>query len=203
MKRRSLLMLCLLLLASRGLYAQDTEGTVEKGPRANVFKLNTLPLLFGSFNVSYERRISPYLAGAITATAYPKRLTLSEGDTSSTYAITADFKIYLKGESLRGFYIAPYLKYRLRRNNAREGDGFFLFASPDREYEAWVGYGVGTSFGYQLVSAKGLTLDSFLGIGHYFHQHLKNETSYTKDQIQHRKPWQYDLRLGASIGYAF
>jgi hypothetical protein len=131
-------------------------------------------------------------------------LTLTEVDTSSTYAVTADFKIYLKRESLSGFYIAPYFKYRLRKNNALDGieDGF-LFFRPDRKYEVWAGYGAGTSFGYQIVFPKGFTMDPFLGIGHYFHQNLISETKYTKDQKEQHKPWKYDVRLGLLLGYAF
>ncbi|WP_250427699.1 DUF3575 domain-containing protein [Pontibacter ruber] len=183
------------------------EGASDSSPRTNVVKLNTLPLLVGSFNLSYERRISSYFSGAITATAYPKRLAWSEKDTTSAYALTVDFKIYVKGESLNGIYVAPFLKYRLRRNNAKEGTSTggapFFFYRPDREEERWVGYGAGATVGFQQVFPKGFTLDTFLGYGKYFHQDLVGQTNYTKQQMEYRKPLQHDFRLGLLLGYAF
>ncbi len=207
MKIHYLLVLFLLLLASFTVYAQDAQGVTDQNLRANIVKLNTLPLLFGSVNVSYERRISSYFSGAVTAMAYPKRLAFSEKDTTSAYALTADFKFYVKGKSLNGFYVAPYLKYRLRRNNAKEGTSIggapFFFYRPDREEERWKSYGAGATVGFQKVFPNAITLDTFLGYGKYFHQELTNETNYTKQQIEYRKPLQHDFRLGLLLGYAF
>lgn len=203
MRIRCAFMFCLLLAAS-SLYAQGTEVAPEKTTRANAFKLNIIPVFVGSFNVSYERQITPYFAGALTATAYPKRLTLMKDDLSSTYALTSDFKFYLKGTSLSGFYTGPFLKYRLRINNAREGgNGFWLFSEPDREYEEWIGYGAGAIMGYQQVLPKGFAIDLFWGVGYHFHQDLISKSNYTKDEINYHRPSPYDLRISMSLGYAF
>ncbi|SIQ52598.1 Protein of unknown function [Pontibacter lucknowensis] len=204
MKTRCTLALFLFLLITRGVCAQDIEGEDSKLQRPNAFKLNIIPLFIGSFNVSYERHITPHFAGALTATAYPRRLTLMKDDFSSTYAITSDFKFYSKGKSLNGFYAGPYLKYRLRIHNEREGgNGFWLFSEPDREYEQWAGYGAGAIMGYQQVKPKGFTIDLFWGIGCHFHQKLISKSNYTKEEIEYHKPSPYDLRLGMSLGYAF
>jgi Protein of unknown function (DUF3575) len=207
MKIQYLLTLCLLFTVNGRVHAQDALDATAQYPRANIVKLNTLPLLVGSVNVSYERRITSYFSGAVTAMAYPKRLAFSEKDTTSAYALTADFKFYVKGESLKGFYVAPYLKYRLRRNNAKEGTSPggapFFFYRPDREEERWKSYGAGATVGFQKIFPNAFTLDTFLGYGKYFHQELTNETNYTKQQMEYRKPLQHDFRLGLLVGYAF
>ncbi|QCR24533.1 DUF3575 domain-containing protein [Pontibacter sp. SGAir0037] len=202
------LLLTLLLLAkSFLLFAQDEA--VAPDPRANAFKLNLLPLWGGSINVMYERKLNQLHSAGITLTAYPKRLTLAARDASSTYAVTGEFRFYAEGDALHGFYMNPYIKYRLRLHNEKEAvpkdpdTRIVLIRLPAREKEVWSSYGAGVTVGYQKIMDNGLALDVFGGAGYYLIHRLESNNSYTDKQKKEYAPSFGELRLGASLGYVF
>ncbi len=125
MKKTILLSLALLLSAA--LFAQnDDKGSKNEMPeKKNCVKINLLSLAYKNIGIQYERALAPKIAVACQVRFMPKgslpfsnSLDAAAGDSIDisavkvgSFAITPEFRFYPK-HVLRGFYLAPYLRYR-------------------------------------------------------------------------------------------
>ncbi len=113
--------LLLSLLASACLTSAMANPNGEMPEKLNCIKINPTSLLFRTLNVQYERVIHPHMTVALQVRyTIPKIYDgsiLSSDNTSftelklSSLCITPEFRYYVN-EAMRGFYVAPYLRYR-------------------------------------------------------------------------------------------
>lgn len=125
MKKTTVLILTLLLSVS--LFAQD-ESKKSKGEmpeKKNAVKLNITSLAYKNIGLQYERALAPKIAVACQIRFMPKgslpftnSLDGKLGDSLDIaaikvggFAITPEFRFYPK-HVMKGFYLAPYLRYR-------------------------------------------------------------------------------------------
>ena len=124
------------------------------GQKKNAVKVNLFSPIFKTFNIAYERAINDGLSvnigGFYTG--------VKQDDVSNTgFGIQPDLRIYPgKNENLKGFYIAPFLRY-------------MSFTSKDKEEILEVletqttVIGGGLLIGGQFVFGDLVTLDLFIG----------------------------------------
>lgn len=121
------ILLSLTLLFSVALFAQnDDKGSKNEMPeKKNCVKINLLSLAYKNIGIQYERALAPKIAVACQIRFMPKgslpfsnSLDAAAGDSIDisavkvgSFAITPEFRFYPK-HVLRGFYLAPYLRYR-------------------------------------------------------------------------------------------
>lgn len=110
-----------------GLMALCTFSTASANPngempeKLNCIKINPTSLLGRTLNVQYERVVHPHMTVALQARyTFPKTYNgsfFSPENTSYTnlkfgaLTLTPEYRYYVK-EAMRGFYVAPYLRYR-------------------------------------------------------------------------------------------
>jgi hypothetical protein len=110
------------LLLAVGLFTSATaQSNGEMPEKLNCVKISPISLLGGTIKVQYERVIHPKMTvGLHVRYTLPKKYTSSffyPNDATytdlkfSALTLTPEFRYYVK-EAMRGFYIAPYLRYR-------------------------------------------------------------------------------------------
>ncbi|MBU3676690.1 MAG: DUF3575 domain-containing protein [Chitinophagaceae bacterium] len=109
------------VLASCCLSSAMANPNGEMPEKLNCIKINPTSLLFRTMNVQYERVLHPHVTVALQARyTIPKIYNgsfLAPDNTSytelklSSLCITPEFRYYVN-EAMRGFYVAPYLRYR-------------------------------------------------------------------------------------------
>lgn len=105
MKKSLTIFFVLSILGSSTLFAQDTE--TEKG-KMNSFKARPIGLIIGLGKIAYERKLNDH--GSI-------QLGLAYFDYNfdsfgfSGIGITPEYRIFVTGDAIDGFYIAPFLSY--------------------------------------------------------------------------------------------
>lgn len=126
MKKLSLLAMMLLTLSAT--HAQRREKSEHRGipERKNCVKLNLTSLAYKNIGIQYERALASKISVAAQIRFMPKGslpMTNSIDNWSSdsanlsaikvgTFTITPEFRFYPK-QAMRGFYLAPYLRYRM------------------------------------------------------------------------------------------
>lgn len=125
MKKTVMLSIALLLAAS--LYAQNegNESRKEMPEKKNAVKINLSSLFYKNIALQYERALTPKIAVACQLRLMPKGslpfTSAIDGAFSDSmdvsaikvgsFAVTPEFRFYPK-HVMRGFYLAPYLRYR-------------------------------------------------------------------------------------------
>lgn len=115
------------LLLSTTLFAQndDKKSKGEMPEKKNAVKLNLTSLFYKNIGVQYERALTPKIAVACQLRFMPKgslpfssSLDAAAGDSLDmsaikvgSFAITPEFRFYPR-HVMKGFYLAPYLRYR-------------------------------------------------------------------------------------------
>ena len=122
---KKLTLLALLASISLSTFADDKEKKKEMPLKKNCVKLNLSSLSFKTVGLQYERAIAPKFSAAIQLRFSPKstlpgvkNLESQLGDNQtivsakmSSLAITPEFRYYVR-HAMKGFYLAPYLRYR-------------------------------------------------------------------------------------------
>lgn len=187
--------------------AQITRLDSATTPKGTSLKINALPLVFSSFNGFAERRIHPNYSVCVGANYwYSKKgaLIFNRFDQQHT-ALTVELRKYVDGRALQGFYVAGYFKYRhiLQKqvvNFLTDSLGSSSIETPPQD-QNWTQAGVGFALGYQHIFPSGFLLESFAGLGYYFHSQLK--TDHPEWLTNFSKASRTDFRLGVGLGYAF
>lgn len=130
--KKTIILACTLLLCSATLFAQDDDLTKSHKPgkegmpeKKNCVKINLLSLAYKNIGIQYERALAPKIAVACQIRFMPKgslpfsnSLDAAAGDSLDvsaikvgSFAITPEFRFYPK-HVMKGFYLAPYLRYR-------------------------------------------------------------------------------------------
>jgi hypothetical protein len=169
--------------------SQDTIKAFNQGNKLDmVFATNLFAPISASLEFNVKNKSSIYFC--------PRYFSWNFFGRETYISITAENRHYFtKLQSLNGWYLAPYIKYRHRENN-HEQDHWFS----DRLKASANFLGGGLVFGYQKVWPRGFTLNVFAGPGYLV---ILN----SKVEIGPKDYWNYlngiDFRLGFSLGGAF
>ena len=173
------------LIAGSGIAAQAQSSAI---------KLNLFSLAAQTGSVSFEQKTGDMNSFQIGAfyTGY------NVGGTKlSGFGITPEYRFYVTGEALQGFYLAPFIRYQyfnLSDENTSFGGG-------STKNEATLStFGGGVNLGYQWVFKQHIVLEPFLRVG------------YNKGSVKVKSGgYNYDLGSfdgfsllpGLNLGYAF
>lgn len=183
-----------LLLAAGSASAQD-----------NVIKVNILSPIVKTGSFFFEHKInasSSVQLGALFTN-------WSVDNTKITgFAITPEYRFYLSDskEALRGFYVAPYLRYQnLTLSNTYQnynGSSGGYTTSPD---EASLNtFGGGILIGHQWIFKQRFSLDTFLGPSYNGGTlSYKNSSGSSSGNIDAGLFKGYGIRAGVTFGIAF
>jgi hypothetical protein len=164
------LLLSLLVLTSLVSNSYAKRGDYEDDGKKNIVKLNVLGLAASSVGLQYERAFTDKITGAMQARymfsySPPTTAGAEFSDLNfNTIAITPEVRYYVR-QALKGFYIAPYLRYR-RINMGIEASSGTAGASGavDGKMNTFAG---GLMIGAQWRLSNSLSLDWYIAGGHY------------------------------------
>ncbi len=141
----------------------------------NVVKMSVTGLSYGDFSLSYERAVTPKSAINFTVGYINPNVSLlnsfEKTETSSGMVLrklgsgfhtSFDYKFYLsEGEGIKGFYIAPYLRF-LNFNSTFSDEIDKTYFDVDLRFSS---IGLGFQMGYQWIVFDKVTIDwYFLGV---------------------------------------
>jgi len=183
--------------------AQDSSTPIHKA----AITVNAIPLFFGSVNIFGELKATTSSSIGIGFNYWaPKKGSLIFNDFDQRYlSLTLEWRFYLQGEALKGFYVAPYLKVREVKqfdviNYKSDATGANSIAMPPQN-QTWNQMGFGLVVGYQLPFWKHFVAGGFGGLGYYPFQQVKTQNeSWIEDKSRASR---VDLRLGATVGFSF
>ncbi|UYZ62968.1 DUF3575 domain-containing protein [Hymenobacter weizhouensis] len=167
--------------------------------QSNVVKLNIFSPIVKTGSFFYERKVtdgSSFQLGAFV-TSY------SPSDTKfSGFGITPEYRFYLSGEALNGFYVGPYLRYQ-NFTLKTTYESFNGTSSSTVEDKATLNtFGGGIVLGRQWLFKERFALDPFLGLG-YNGGSVEVESNGSEDNFDTGAFQGFGLRAGLSIGIAF
>lgn len=159
---------------------------IQEDDRRNVLKVNVLGFTSGSISLQYERLLTPKTSVALGMNIMPERdipyfnfvedivkdkgaIDLLKDVKMTAFSLTPEVRFYLGKEGLRGFYVAPFLRY----------DRFSVSLPVDYIYQNRLesvtingnvdGFSAGLSFGAQWKLSERLYLDcTFVGMSYGF-----------------------------------
>jgi outer membrane autotransporter protein len=170
--------------------------SVAAQAQTSALKLNLFSLAVSTGSLAFEHKVGDTNSFQIGAfyTGF------SIGDTKfSGFGITPEYRIYVTGEALQGFYLGPYLRYQ--NFNLSDDSNFSYTGSTNTKNEASLNtFGGGVNLGYQWVFKQHIVLEPFLRVG------------YNKGSVKVKSGGDnYDLGSfdgfsllpGLNLGYAF
>jgi hypothetical protein len=116
----------------------------------------------------------------------------------SGFGLTPEYRFYLSGEAMDGFYVGPYLRYQ----NFTITDDMTAYGGSKSEASLST-IGGGVSLGRQWMFKNRFTLDPFLGLG-YSAGSLKAKGSANEEEFSGVGNFKgFGLRTGLTVGIAF
>ena len=185
----TLLLVVVAFAAPSKSFAQESEG------KKNVFKVNLLSPIVGSYNFFYERALgsktSIQLGGGFV------NLT-SSGTGLTGFSVTPEFRFYPSGNSPKGFYLAPFGRYNslsltVTGNAGTEGKATLT------------SIGAGLSIGNHWIFGDIVSLDLFAGPVFNASSNVTVETTgFTEDSFSTGSfSGGVGFRFGLTLGVAF
>jgi hypothetical protein len=140
------------------------SAALAANAQSNAIKLNVTSLAVATFNASFEHSLSDN--SSFQLGAFYTGFSIS--DTKFTgFGITPEYRFYLTGESMQGFFVAPYVRYQ---NFKLSSDGYSYNSSGQTTTttnEATLNtFGGGVNVGYQWVFGEHFVLEPFVRLGY-------------------------------------
>jgi Protein of unknown function (DUF3575) len=194
---KKIVSLLLLLVCSVNLLQAQSSTIVRKSKKlkefiypSNVLKLNAPSLLFKAFAPQYEYKFDKHWSFALGIIYRPLSSmvlfkSIAEGNNSgltldakysygtmkaSRISVTPELRYYFRKTAPRGFYAAPFVRYRLDKQNF---DYHYAETNTSANYKIGNAdfkersIGLGVLIGYQVVSRNHLTIDFWM-LGPWF-----------------------------------
>lgn len=171
--------------------------------QSNVLKVNILSPIVNTGSFFFEHKLSEsssfQLGGLFTS--------YSSGDTHLTgWAITPEYRFYLSEskEAMRGFYVAPFLRYQnLTIKDTYEsyysGGGYPTTQTDEASLDT---FGGGVLVGHQWIFKQRFSLDTFLGPS-YNGGSVTTKTSNGSSTYDAGPFKGFGVRTGITFGLAF
>ena len=173
------IIIIILIVTSINANAQScSRSKSDTNAKKHLFKTN----LLGLFTLLYEHPISNKLSFQVGLQYNPENLPKKNLFVTS---IAPEIKYYLIQNKMpaSGLYAGIYSKYKYINN---------VKTNETAEVQATA---IGLNAGYQYIFSNGITTEIFAGGGYNLWKKIK--TDFPSDK------YNYDVRLGISIGYAF
>lgn len=135
------------------------SGAATAQAQSSALKLNLFSLAVNTGAVSFEQKTGDMTSFQLGAfyTGY------SIGGTKlSGFGITPEYRFYVTGEALQGFYLAPYLRYQ----NFNLTDDTNYGGSSTKNEASYSTFGGGVNLGYQWVFKQHIVLEPLLRVGY-------------------------------------
>lgn len=181
--KKALILLLAIVFAIPAFSQAKSDVPMEK----NVFKVNTLALIFGTGSIFYERKFSDVTSGQLGLAYMSYSI---NGTGFSGLILTPEFRIYAKKSAIYGFYLAPYLRYQ----------NYSLKDTEKSSLGSLTSIGGGVAVGKQWIFKSGFSMDLFFG-GHYSSASVKVNTG--TDTFDETAISGFKTRVGFAIGFAF
>ncbi|RYY84259.1 MAG: DUF3575 domain-containing protein [Chitinophagaceae bacterium] len=164
--------------------------------KSNAIKVNILSPLVKTGSFFYERKITENKSAQLGVgfTSWGK----ADATKLSGIFITPEFRFYLNGEALNGFYVAPFLRYQNLKVTTKSSD----FSGNASESKGTLNtFGGGVMAGRQWMLGDIVTLDLFIGPS-YNVGDVKYESSNGDADIPASFSG-FGVRTGITLGIAF
>lgn len=160
--------------------------------KSNAFKVNILSPVVKSGSFFYERAVNETssLQLGVGFTAYNANQVKISG-----LFFTPEYRFYMSGQALNGFYISPFLRYQNLKIEDTESDP----ANPDKATLTTIGGGL--TAGRQWMFKDIVTLDIFLGPS-YNSGKMKVTSGSDVEDVPGALNG-FGLRTGVTLGIAF
>ncbi|WP_299459188.1 DUF3575 domain-containing protein [uncultured Microscilla sp.] len=175
-------------------FAAPSKSFAQDGKK-NVFKVNLLSPIVGSYNFFYERALgsktSLQLGGGFVS------LTAS-GTGITGFSVTPEFRFYPSGNSPKGFYLAPFGRYNSLSLTVTDNGG-------NEGKATLTSIGAGLSIGRQWIFGDIVALDIFAGPVFNASSNVTVETSgFAEDNFSTGNfSGGVGVRFGLTLGVAF
>jgi hypothetical protein len=204
-----------LLSTSNSLKAQervyDQKREMLAPDKKNIIKWNPLSIGFGTVNLAYERVINEKITAQFGIAFLNTEFNAIFGDSRSLaykgQVYTLEGRYYLIQNdffrSPKGLFVAPFIRF----NNISE----FRYATPPtsgvpgREMDgSLTSFGIGGMLGYQLIVAKRISFDAFVGPYYSFSNFDLGPASDPSLEEEYNILFdEGDIRAGATVGFRF
>jgi len=160
--------------------------------KQTAFKVNLFSPIFKTGSFFLERKVSPSLSLQLGFLYSEDAKLLSKDLKSSGYAVTPEVRFYpAKNTDIKGFYLAPYFRYRA-----------ITIKNVETNSEATLNsYGGGLLIGGQFIFGNIVVLDIFIG-PNYMSRKLEIKSG-SEDDFSTGSLTGFGLRAGVAIGIAF
>ncbi len=186
-------------LTSCPIYAQKRMGQIpvkDAIEYQQIIKANLLSPLLGVVNFHYERNIDPNSASQLEFFYFTGQ-SFGQSVGVQGFGLTYNYRFYLTGTFPSGWYVQPYARYQ---NYFETSQSMNAFTNGTGNQDHLNVYSLGMVFGYQMVFAKRICFDMFMGPNY-------NKSFENGSQI----PSQYlppmfsggAVRLGCTLGFVF
>ncbi|MES2387229.1 MAG: DUF3575 domain-containing protein [Bacteroidota bacterium] len=165
--------------------------------RFNIVKINTLPLVFGSFAGFYERMVAPGYSVSLGVN-YVDFTSNQRYTDQKWFSITPEMRFYAKKAKkadLNGYYVAAYLKYlHVTRPDSVSGS--------ELSHIELNAYGAGLIMGRQFLLDNHFVVDAFVGMTFFPFRHVSSAAGPVQNE-RIASDYSNDFRIGLAIGYNF
>jgi hypothetical protein len=181
---------------------RDTRPTYSSDKDAeyrNVIKINPLSLIAATGSFAYERVINERMSGqlGLQFTSYSGWVT--GGRPLKGFAVTPEFRYFLTGSAPKGFFLAPFLRYR---QSSITGE----ITAGGRNFNGKVdinNFGGGVLIGGQYILGQRVSIEGFIGptINGRSYKFTEGTTETDYDIPNFFSPvW---FRTGFTVGFLF
>ena len=167
--------------------AATIAANAQEG-RMNAIKINPLSLAVLTGNVAYERAIGE--KSSVQLGAFYSGFSLG-GLKYSGWGVTPEFRYYISGEAMNGFYAAPFARYQSYSLTDKDTD----------EKASFTTIGGGALIGFQRMGDSGFTFDIFAGPA-YNKAKFKNESDEDEFDVSSGVSG-FGVRFGLTLGFGF
>ncbi|KUG06537.1 DUF3575 domain-containing protein [Solirubrum puertoriconensis] len=177
------------------------SATAASAQSSNAFKANIFSPLVKTGSFFYERKVSE-TSSAQLGFAFTS---WTPGDSKlSGIILTPEYRFYLSGTSMNGFYVGPYLRFQsMSLSTTYEDYDYVTDTTVEREAKGRLTtFGAGVAVGRQWMFKDRITIDPYLGLG-YNGGSAKAEDGSNEDQLDAGTFSGFGLRPGFTVGIAF
>lgn len=170
-------------------------ATTASAQSSNAVKVNIFSPIVRTGSFFFEHKMSESKSAQLGFFFTGAKL---EDTKLSGFGVTPEFRFYLSGEAMNGFYVGPYLRFQNFKLSTEATD------VPGSKAEASLTtFGGGVSIGRQWMFKNRFTLDPFLGLG-YSGGSIDLKGSAAEEDFDVNQGLKgFGLRTGLTLGIAF
>lgn len=194
-----------------GVFAQ-TNPTPASAPKKNSIKLDLISPTMRTFNLNYERVISPYSSWNLGALYTDQSNAITNADYLSRFATTLEYRYYMgKNPAPRGMYLGAFARYQWMKTQSwnytylYDQNGILTSSVGSYEEKELNTGGFGINLGYQATFKDKIVVDMYFGpVYNSGDKRISKTSPYGDRPNDVFKPYVgYFLRSGLAVGFMF